>query len=995
MRQFFGRQSAWCGVSRVLLIGAATALWSVANVAIGGPNLVANGDLEQPVMLATGRVSASGREVYFEFSGDANFGRVVLKADSVAEARQLASEFRVGYVFGESTGGRTWGLALSGKEVKGSTNYDVSIWFDLVGRIRAGAEYTYSVVPVPFGENGKIPALEMIAPAVWVDGELVGAQVSLSGFDGQVTQFGNPGGEGVVKMPDFDVQTGGQWLVLNLPRGYKEEFFLDAVSLREIDEALLDRASVRMPSPRRYVRIEDPLERRIASALSGSAKFLKGQQNEEGFWAVGDKNLNISHTATALIGLANQGEDLKSRDMRRAISWLARENWDDDAQQGSQARGSSEQEQSVLARAARLSFLARYGLPEYRQTVAEDMLWLEDAQFDDGGWGEVSAAMTEDRSAHSTNEISLIVGVALREAHYAGKEISRRTWINAAKYWTDAQARDGGFRASLSSYGGLGEATTTHMTGAGIAGLLLTLDMAFSAGSDRCDQFLTKRSQISGLDQAMEWMDVNYDDFIMQIGSLTGADTTFSGMTIMQNMLEVAGVGRFNDKDVFRTECERVLNAYSDAGVFAGSPVITANMLESLSKGAAPVVVQRVIVGGPRGAEYSRDADHLVQYMRRERGKPLNWRTTTIDRPVRELVRVPILYINVQGELDWGADKWQKIRNYCFGGGAVILNVSGAAEAQRPAVVEGLRQAMPEYTLKPLAKDDAVLSTQHKIADPGGVQVLGNGFKNFVFLPDDDWSCRMNLYQLEDHPETFQFVDNLLYYTLDYSAPPSNFAISTWEEPTASIAEVVVSRMEVGSDVPAYPDLLKTLNRSMLAGYRLKVTDAGADSSQSRMDAALLWMSATGTSPLTEGEKQAIKSYIDGGGFLFADVIGGNESAGEALRSQIQSMDPTIEIRRLLANHPIISGRVEETQGYDVRVVKLRHVLAKEFEKLPRAKMYLLERGGEEIGVLSEYDIASGQGYVFFPHCRGVMPEESRRIATNVILYAMQRKLGA
>lgn len=995
MRQIFERQPTRRGVAWALLIGAAILFGGTTRVAIGGPNLVANGDLEQPVLTATGRVSDSGKEVYFEFSGDANFGRVVLTADTVANARQLASEFRVGYVFGESAGGRTWGLALSGKEVKGSTDYDVSIWFDLVGRIRAGAEYTYSVVPVQLGENGKIPAIEMIAPAIWVDGDLVGAQVSLSGSDEPVSQFGNQGGEGVVKMPDFDVQTGGQWLVLKLPRGYKEEFFLDAVSLREIDKALLDSKSVRMPSPRRYVRIEDPLERRIASALSGSAKFLKSQQNEEGFWAVGDKNLTIGHTATVLIGLANQGEDLSSRDMRRAISWLARQDWGEDSQQGSQSRGSGVEERSVLARAARLSFLARYGLPEFRQTVAEDMLWLEEAQFDDGGWGEVSAEMTEDRSARSTNEISLTVGVALREAHYAGKSISRKTWIDAAKYWTDAQARDGGFRTMLSSYGGLGEATTTHMTGAGIAGLLLTLDMAFSAGSDRCDQFLTKRSQISGLDQALEWMDVNYDNFIMQIGTLAGDDTTFSGMTIMQNMLEVAGVGRFKDKDVFRTECDRVLEAYSDAGVFAGNPVITANMLESLSKGAAPVVVQRVIVGGPQGAEYSRDADHLVQFMRRERGKPLNWRATTIKRPVRELVRVPILYVNVQGEVDWDAEEWLKIRDYCFGGGVVVFNISGEAEAQRTAVIEGLRRAMPEYSFKPLAKNDALLSARHKISDPGGVQVLGNGFKNFIYLPDDDWSCRMNLYQVEEHPETFQFADNLLDYTLDHSPPPSNFALSTWEDPTASITEVVVSRMEVGSDVPAYPDLLKTLNRSMLAGYRLKVTDAGADSTEARKDAALLWLSATGSSPFGEGEKQVIKSYIDSGGFLFADVIGGNESAGEALRSQIQSIDPTIEIRRLLSNHPIISGRVEETQGFDVRVVKLRHTLAKEFEKLPRAKMYLLERGGEEVGVLSEYDIASGQGYVFFPDCRGVMPEESRQIATNVVLYAMQRKLGA
>lgn len=951
----------------------------------GGPNLVANGDLEQPVATAKGRVSRSGREVYFEFPGEQNFGRVVLTADSVAAARQLASEFRVVYTFATNPSGRTWGMILSGKEVKANTNYETAIWFDLIGRIRPGAEYTYSVAPIRLGENGKIPAMEMIAPAVWVDGELVGARVSLGNTDGQqIAQVQNQSLRGVVRMPEFDVQTGGQWLILKLPTGFKDDFFLDAVSLREIETASLEGKSVRMPTPRRYVRIEDPLERRIASALSGAAAFLKSQQNQQGFWPAGDLDSTVAHTATVLAALGNQGEDLSSKDMRRAIKWLANQEWEED-----------EDVNSVAGRGARLTFLARYGLPEFRQTVAEDMLWLEDAQFEDGGWGEQSAKLTDDRTVHSNNLFSLHVGVALREAHYAGKSVSRKTWINAAKYWTDAQARDGGFRATLASYGGLGEATTTHMSGAGIAGMMLTLDMAFAAGSRRCDQYLTKRAQVSGLDQAFEWMDVNYDNFLMQFGNITGDGIDpFTGMTMMQYMLEYAGVTHFKGKDVFRNECSRVLDAYdSNTGTFAGNPVITANMLEALSNGSAPVVVQRIIVGGPRGAEYSRDADHLVQYMRRQRGRPVNWRVASFDSPIWELVRAPILYINVMDELKWSPEKWRKLRDYCFGGGVVLFNVSESASDQRANVEAGLAQAFGEFKLSDLADDDPILSVKHKLSGVDGMKVVGNGFKNFVYLPQDDWSCRMNLYQIEEHPEVFEFADNLLSYTLDHAPPRSNYAPSTWDQPTAEVARVSVARMEVGSATPAYPDLIGSLNRYMLAGYQLKVEDAGQASSGSPQDPALLWVSATGAEPLAAGEKAAIKSHIDRGGYLFADIVGGDPSSEEALRAELKSIDSGIEIRRLLSNHPVLSGRIKETQGFDVRQVQLRHALAEEFEKLPRAKMYLLERGGEEIGVLSAYDISSGQGYVMYPNCRGVMPEPSRQIAANVILYAMQRQL--
>ena len=966
-----------------VMVMAAYAVLGLVEPGYAGPNLVANGDLEQPVQAAPSRVGRSGREVYFEFTGEKNFGRVVLQTDSVASARQLASEFRVGYTFLTGAGGRTWCLVIDGRKVKGNLRYEASIWFDLVGRIRPHGQYIYSVVPIRVGRDGKIPAMELIAPAIWVDGKLVGARVSLAGSgSSSIQQVRNQSLRGVVRMPDFRLQSGGQWLVLKLPSGFKEALYLDAVSLREIEDADLAGKSVRMPTPRRYVRIEDPLERRIASALSGAATFLKSQQNPQGYWPAGDLNVNVAHTATVLTALANQGEDLTTKEMRRAMDWLGSQDLDNAS--------------AVGARAARLVFMARYGLPKYRRTVADDLLWLEEAQFDDGGWGPQSAKMTDDPGVHSRNAFSLLVGIGLREAYYAGRSVSRRTWINAAKYWTDAQTRDGGFRATLSSYGGLGEATTTHMTGAGVAGMMLTLDMAFAAGSRRCNQYLSKRSQVFGLDHAFEWLDVNYDEYLMQFGDIAGSEANpFMGMTMMQYMLEFAGVTHFHNKDVFRTECSRVLDAFdADTGMFNNSPMTTANMLESLSNGAAPVVVQRIIVSGPRGAEYSRDADHLVQYMRRRANRPVNWRSTSISTAVRDLVRVPVLYVNVMGAMDWSDAQWKKIRDYCFGGGVVLFNISQNAPDERQHVLDGLRQAFGEYTPHALAADDPVLSIEHKITNLGPVQVVGNGFKNFVYLPGDDWSCRLNLYQTKEHPEVFQFADNLLQYTLDHTPPRSNFALSTWQEPTSAVARVVVARMEVGSSVPAYPDLIETVNRTLLAEYRLKVVDAATEPEDSSERPALLWIGVTGSNPLTSGEQAAIKQAIDENTFVFADVIGGDESAQEAFGAQLHRVDPAIEIRRLLASHPILSGRVEETQGYDVRQVHLRPALAKQFEKLPRAKMYLLERNGREVGVLSAYDISSGQGYVMFPNCRGVMPEASRHIAANVVLYAMQRRLG-
>lgn len=964
-------------VSRALV--SAGVVWSVlGSIATGAPNLVANGELEQPVESATARLSPTGQDAYFEFPGQRSFGRVIVHAPS--GVRTLASQIDVSYSFVANAAGRTWGLGIGTKDVSFTGDYEIAIWFDLQGRILPNTEYTYSLLAIPLGSEGSssgIPDMEMIVPALWADGELIGATVNLS-WGTEDTSADTLAKRGVVKTPSFQQQTGGQWLILKLPRNFKGELFLDRVSLREIEAGLLKGEKPRMPTPTRYVDIESSLESRIIEALDRSAETLKSLQNDQGFWDTGEVNASVAASATILNSLAGRGEDLTTRKMRSGVKWVA------------------EQEiENTQAVAARLAFLSRYALPEHKQAVAKDLLWLADAQFDDGGWTLISNEGNRDRTIHSDNQSTLIVCRALREAHYAGYSSDRRLWFKAADYWTKAQARDGGFRARKDEYGGLGEATTTHNTAAGLAGLLITLDMSFGAGGTRCDQYLTKREQILSINHALQWLQSYYDEDFKKVASLEADPNPFLNAAMMQTVTAVSGITHLNGKDVFRTEAGYVLDFFNpEQGLFAGNGGLTAQMLEMLSQGAAPVVFQRIIAGGTGENEYSRDGDHLVWYLQRERRKPLNWRATRIETPIWELVKVPILYVNVVGPFEWDDAAWQKIRRYCFAGGVVMFNIDERAEAQRSTLEEGLKAAFPEYDLKELGSDSKLRSLKHDLKSMEGIRVLGNGLKDFVVLLGEDWSCRLNLYQIDKHPETFQFVDNLLSYTLDDSPPRSSFAGSTWESGAASIMNVGVTQLEVGSKTPVYPDLVDTLDRSMQSGYRLKVDAVDPVASTGSGSAPrLLWLSCTGPDSIDAELGARIKQAIDGGAYLFAEVVSGNVSWDESFRSELTRLDGSLRIHKVLANHPVLTGQIPQTQGFDVREVPLRKALSEEYKKLPRADLYLIERDGVEIGMYSAHDISSGLGYVHFPDCRGVMPEFSRRIAANVLLHAMQQAL--
>ncbi len=939
--------------------------------ASANPNMVANGDLEQPTTRAIPRLSGTEREAIFEFPGSQNFGRVIARGQS---AGKLAEGMDVSYV----QGGSLAGLRINTKDAKEVTGeYDVEVWFDLLGSIRPDRRYSYNVA-CRFNGKGTIPNMEMIVPAFWADGQFMGSKVDLS-WPEEIKSYDDFARRGVIKTPDFEYVTGGQWLVIKLPKSYKGDIIFTRVSLRELNEALLEGKDSPLPTPTRYITIDDVLEEQIVSAHKLTANALKRGQNQQGFWNGGSVSDSVGITAYIMDTLARQGEDVTSKQMKAGMKWLAEQEPD-----------------TTNAVGNRLFFLANYGMPDYRKTVAGDINTLIDAQYEDGGWSTSTDpdAETENRALKTDNTSTIDAVSALREAYYAGYKIDSKTWVNAARYFRDAQARDGGFRARLDKSGGLGEATTTMNTAWGMAGLYMTLDMAFAAGSSRCTQYLSNSRHLSGLQHGMDWLDDYYDEYYKKLPTLNSQPNPIYNALAMQGFMELSGVQQLHDKNIFRTEAESIMNFFDQgSGLFAGSLIFSAAALNMLDAGSAPVVFQRHVATDQTELEFSRDGDHLARFLRRSRKTPLNWRIFDTDESIDELVRVPIMYVHVAGELDFDDDYWKLLRDYCFNGGVAVFNIAEDQENRRSEVEAGLAKAFGEYKLTSIAEDSELLKSKHtlKHENLGGMRTINNGLKDFVFLTPRDWSCKLNTYDIEGDKTPFEFFDNLLHYTMDGDPPHSSFLTSTWEMGTTTARSLKVAHMEVGAKQPVFPDLIKTLSRSIESGYRMSIESAPIDKPAD--DVGLVWLSCAGPETLTDQQLGLINKQIDKGAFVFAEVLTGDPNWAESFRADLQKLDGEIRIRKLVANHPVLNGKLYETFGYDVRTVAMRRELRDEFEKLPRLDAYIIERDGEEIGILSTHDVGSGLGYFLYPKCRGIMPNSSRQLAANLVLYSIQRTL--
>ncbi|GJM23674.1 MAG: hypothetical protein DHS20C16_00890 [Phycisphaerae bacterium] len=956
---------------RVAILGAGLCLALLASTANANPNMVANGDLEQPRTRANVRLSGTQHEAIFEIPGRQSFGRVIARGQSAGE---IAKGMFVGYV----QGGSSAGLMLDASEIKNvKGTYDVEVWFDLLGSIRANRKYAYNVTCVPTGK-GEIPKLDMVAPAFWADGQFMGAEVQLSWSKDDKT-YDDFAKRGVVETPDFQYMTGGQWLVFKFPQSFKGSVLFTRVSLRELNESLLEGKEPPLPTPTRYITIDDVLEEQIVSAHQQTAEALKRAQNQQGYWNAGSISDSVGITAYILDTLARQGEDMTSKPMKAGIKWLA------------------EQEATTTnAIGNRLFFLANYGLPEYRQRVAGDINTLVDAQYEDGGWSTSvdPKDQTENRALKTDNSNTLDAVSALREAYYAGYKINSKTWRSAAAYFREAQARDGGFRASLDKSGGLGEATTTMNTAWGMSGLFMTLDMAFAAGSTRCTQYLSNSRHLSGLRQGMEWLDDYYDEYYKKLPTLSSQPNPIFNALSMQSFMEHSGVLYLHDKNVFRTEAEAIMRHYDlGSGLFAGSLIYSAASLNLLDAGSAPIVFQRHIVSDDSNLDFSRDGEHLARFLRKSHKKPLSWRIFDIDDPVEELIRVPIQYVHVAGEVDFDDGYWKRLRDYCFGGGVAVFNIAEDHEQRRAEVESGLAKAFGEYKLSAITEDNSILSIKHKLKHEnlGGMRTIGNGLKDFVFLTPKDWSCELNTYDIEGDKTPFEFFDNLLHYTLDGDPPRSSFLSTSWESGTTTSRSMKVAHMEVGANQPVFPDLMETLSRSIESGYRMSIESAPIDKPAD--DVRLAWLSCAGPEKMTDKQLGLINKQIDKGAFLFAEVLTGDANWAESLRADLQKLDGEIRIRKLVANHPLLNGKLYETFGYDVRTVAMRRALRDDLEKLPRIDAYVIERDGKEVGILSTHDVGSGLGYFLYPKCRGIMPDASRRVAANLVLYSLQRSL--
>jgi hypothetical protein len=213
-----------------------------------------------------------------------------------------------------------------------------------------------------------------------------------------------------------------------------------------------------------------------------------------------------------------------------------------------------------------------------------------------------------------------------------------------------------------------------------------------------------------------------------------------------------------------------------------------------------------------------------------------------------------------------------------------------------------------------------------------------------------------------------------------------------------------MTHMECSGTLPAYPGFVHAVNRLMQSNYRVNVREAASKDADE--PAELLWVSSVGSAPLNARQREAIRKALRDSTYIFMDVVTGNDGWAEALEAEVQAPgtgpDLKLTVQRMPSLHPLYTGQVRGTQGFDVKQVDLRKALwRKRFKededeeaiRLGRCVMYKLMHEDREVGAFCEQDVSSGVCNQQFPGVKGPMPDYARKLAMNVALRAMERRL--
>lgn len=705
----------------------------------------------------------------------------------------------------------------------------------------------------------------------------------------------------------------------------------------------------------------------VRTAIDNGVRALKRLQSPRGDWA--DRHYPGGETCLATLAVLHAGAAPDSPAVARAIACI---------------RNVSNQYTYVTS--LKIMVLALADAKRYRADIVDAARWLVAAQQEAGLWGYTQAAGSWD---NSNSQFALL---GLHAAAEAGFTVPPAVWQRARQRLHAIQNRDGGFgyRSEPESYG--------SMTAAGVADLIILggsvaapQEKGFQDGAaPNCGRYAGSKSLIDGLN----WLGRNFE---ANANPRRGGQWVYYWLYAVERCGILSGRRFFGRHDWYRAGAEHFVRTQRADGTWGGTVSDTAFGVLFLSKGHKPLLIQKLQWSDDERWNPDRhDVENLVAFIGDALGEPTAWQTVGFDAPLEEWLAAPLLYVQGHTFPALGERQMRKLREFVEQGGTLLFEACCGKAEFRQGFERCAAATFPQTPLRELDAGHPVYSAHFDLG-PAGLMGIDLGCRTSVLFSPRDLSCLWEQARIPLLSEqAFKLGTNIAAFALGRQALRDRLDVLTLPgRPQASssapaadalrLAQVVYDgdwRPDAGALVHFAEYLRDHAGLDVITEYATpRLTDP------SLFTNPILFLTGHYAFDLSDRESAALVAHLRRGGFLWADACCGRREFDSSFRSLVARAFPGHRFERLPVEHDLFAGR----PGFRIRSVGYKPAALSEKPDLAAPELWGLELDGRLALVYSPYAVGCGlDGHKCF-NCRGLLDDDARKLAANVVLYALTR----
>ncbi len=725
-------------------------------------------------------------------------------------------------------------------------------------------------------------------------------------------------------------------------------------------------------------------DEKVDEAVEAIKKFLYDSQAADGGWYgsyhkgpqdAQDKN-SWGPTAMAALALIVSGESPQNPKIKKALELLAKVEITGVYALSMRTHVWSYLPQDtfgkLLEKDTESMYNSWYGWARFNYPVA-----AYGESFNDK-YGGGSAAGNGGRVDNSTTQYGVL---ALWQASKRGADIPDRFWELAISNFLELQDTDGGW-----AYSGARNTTQT-MTCAGLAVMFVAQQELFR------DKSKPNAQITASIEKGLKYLNENFNP---NHGGHGGAGYMWYGY---ERVGLAAGIKYFGGKDWFQEIAQKIVAKKANYGAAIHSAAFE---LMFLARGRVPVWINKLQIPGTAWNNRPNDVYFLNRFISGYREHEVNWQVVGVESDPKEWMSAPLMWVSSDGAIEWTDEQVGKIKEYLDLGGTLIANPEERSSSFRASIQELAQKIYPDLKFEPIDREHPMANLLE--GDPRGskapeFEILSNGARVLMIMPRDDWGMT---FQKDTNPDpdknkAWRDIINIYGVVTDrgeltprLSSPwvgKKNHAstgtikvfIPQWEDPAGKVHEHDVYRVmknymhnETGRTLD-----VQTLPLSELQGA----------------DPALVHMLGVNAISISEGERDAIMKFVQGGGTILIENLGGAGKFATSVRDQLNPLFPGTE-DRVSNRSDIISGRNLPDGSKSNRDFYYRRLVIERSNPDGRLLLRGWNKDDRYPVLLSYEDFSLGMLGVRQYGINGYSIESSRDLMVNILLEAEKAKAG-